>query len=92
MNDWIDTCVKTFHSKVALTQHVAVGTHLFTPTTESKRLNGMDERIVGAWAVMCTKRKKRFSADVEQFGLLEFLIAALFTAVLKAAPFNAVLI
>ena len=92
--------MKTFHAKLALTHHVAVGTHFFKPTTESKldtiardwalnvadvatisqelslpaseRFCGMDDCIVGAWAIMSTKRRKRFSADMKQFMLLEF--------------------
>ena len=42
-------CVKIFHSQDALTQHVAVGTHLFKPTTESKL-----DTIARKWALKVT--------------------------------------
>ena len=91
-------------SQDALTQHVAVGTHFYKPTTVSKLdtialkwalkvavLRGMDERIVGAWAVKSTERRKRLSADVKQFVLLEFYYGSASTAVLIAALVTAAL-
>ena len=83
----LDTIARKWTLKVA--NVATTSQQLSLPASERPR--GMDERIVGAWAVRSTKRRKLFSADVKQFVLLDFLMAALFTAILKAALFPAVL-